>query len=238
MNTRQAWLGFGIAAVLHLTFQLLAAPTASALSQVFLAPMLIAAVLSSRLPSSPLRNWMLAALVFSFVGDMLPKFLPAWTEIYIMITGFAVAQICWIIGLWPLRSRSLVIRRRWQLPIYLITGMALLAACIPTAGRFTPAVIAYAVMLIAMALLASGLGWIGQLGGIAFMISDALIAFDRFVPWFELPQVGFAIMATYIAALGLLVAATVRHLRPPTRSPSVRPVESRQATNDTGVSGA
>ncbi|NYI70778.1 putative membrane protein YhhN [Naumannella cuiyingiana] len=213
MSYAAAWAAYWITAAAHLTFQLLGLPTAAAISQVLLVPCLIVAVATSRTHSSPLRNWMLAALFFSWVGDALPKLLPPSAEIYAMIGGFFVAQLCWMIGLWRLRERSLIMTARWQLPIYLIAGMVLIGILVPTAGVLVPAVAAYGVVVIAMAVLASGLGRIGQLGGIIFLISDALIAFDRFAPWLDIPLAGPAIMATYILAQALLVTATLRYLR-------------------------
>lgn len=77
----------------------------------------------------------------------------------------------------------------------------------------------YAAVILAMALTAAGLrGRLGSrplralvLGAVLFVVSDSLIAVDRFA--FEIPHARLLIMSSYLAAQALLAAGVVRSLR-------------------------
>jgi hypothetical protein len=73
-------------------------------------------------------------------------------------------------------------------------------------------VIFYGLTLLTMAVLSTGLGPVAALGGALFFLSDGLIAFRSFSD-FLLPQHGFLVMLTYIAAQAILAYAFVTHAR-------------------------
>lgn len=224
MRTPLLWGLYWALALGNVILQATQQPFRAGIIQIFLAPTLIIIVVASGLPSSWIRNWTLAALTFAFVGDTLPKLVPSNYELLAMLGGFLIAQVCWIIGLWLLRGRSLVVTARWQLPIYLIIAVVVLGTCVQDAGALVPGVIAYGVVVLTMGILASGLGRLGQFGGIIFLISDGLIALDRFAPWLHLPYPGVLIMATYTVALGCIVYATVQFLRKNSAPSGSKPV--------------
>src|SRR5690606_24241382 len=92
---------------------------------------------------------------------------------------------------------------------------ALLTVTVPEAGVLAPAVVVYGLLLLAVAWLAAGHGWIGGLGGALFVLSDGLIALGAFRPdLVDWPERDLLVMATYVAAQALLVAVILL-----TRSP-------------------
>lgn len=74
--------------------------------------------------------------------------------------------------------------------LYEVAAGVMVWLCFAEAGPLAPAIIAYAAVIICMAVLATGLGVVGTLGGISFLISDSLIAIRSFAG-LELPQYSF-----------------------------------------------
>lgn len=73
-----------------------------------------------------------------------------------------------------------------------------------------PAVVAYACTLATMSILAWGLGPVAGVGGVIFLVSDAMIALGAFAPSFAPPQRDFLVMVTYVAAQVLIAFAVER----------------------------
>jgi len=71
-------------------------------------------------------------------------------------------------------------------------------------------VLAYGLLLGAMAVLATGVNPLVWAGGALFLVSDGLIALNAFAPWWDLPLQGFWVMLTYIAAQLLIVLGVLR----------------------------
>lgn len=162
-------------------------------------------------PRPRLVTLTLVALFFSWLGDTIPRFLDGDTGFMAMIGGFFFAQIFYAVAFWPYRERSILRRPILILP-YLVAVVAMVALCWSGAGPLLPAVIAYALVIVVMAILATGLGPIATLGGILFLISDSLIAVRSFADA-TLPAHGFLVMLTYIIGQGLLVWGVIRQAR-------------------------
>ena len=158
----------------------------------------------------------LVALFFSWLGDTIPRFLDGDTGFIAMIGGF-FAQIFYAIAFWPYRDRSILRRPLLVLP-YLVAVAGMVALCWTGAGPLLPAVIAYALVIVVMAILATGLGAIATLGGILFLISDSLIAFRSFAD-ITLPVHGFLAVLTYILGQALLVYGILSVIRERSRLP-------------------
>ena len=74
-------------------------------------------------------------------------------------------------------------------------------------------VIAYGIVLTAMAAVASRCNrWVAG-GGALFVVSDSILAINTFVPDARIPLVDFLIMVTYLAAQTLIVWGLLRHER-------------------------
>jgi hypothetical protein len=61
-----------------------------------------------------------------------------------------------------------------------------------------------------MAILSTGLGRLAGIGGLVFMLSDALIAIGAFTD-LELVAHGVWVMLTYVVGQTLIVLAVIRH---------------------------
>ena len=220
------WLAyFGLVAV-HLAVQLFA-PTSmgTRLTQVFLAPLLILALArSTPSPRTRIVRWTMAALVFCFLGDLLPGLLPESVSFLAMVGAFLVSQILFIVAFAPWWRHAVLAQRPGGALAYGVVFLGLVVGVGPHAGPLLVPVVIYGATLTAMALLSTGIGRRGAVGGLLFFVSDALIAINTFA-W-DVPASGFVIMATYTAALALLVAAVVAlPVRPPV--PNAVPSPSR-----------
>lgn len=154
----------------------------------------------------------LVALVFSWLGDSVPRLLDGDAAFLTMVGFFLVAQVVYVAAFWPTRRRSAAVRARWSLPVYAAALVAIVAACAGEAGVLLPAVVVYASMLATMSILAWGVGPVAGVGGVIFLISDAMIALGAFAPTFAPPQKDFLVMVTYVAAQVLIACAVDRHV--------------------------
>ncbi|WP_102508447.1 lysoplasmalogenase family protein [Sanguibacter massiliensis] len=70
----------------------------------------------------------LVALVFSWLGDSVPRLLDGDAAFLTMVSFFLVAQVVYIAAFWPARRRSAAVRACWSLPIYAAALVAVVAA--------------------------------------------------------------------------------------------------------------
>ena len=208
-----AWFGgYAACSAVHLATHLRAdsgePPFLQNVSQWLLMPLLGGALWSARpAPRDRIVTLGLIALGFSFLGDALPDAVSGDNSFLVLVGSFLLAQVAYIVAFWPRRERSLAGQRsRWMLA-YVAGYVALVAYCAPKAGALVIPVVVYGACLTAMAILATGLGTVGTVGGLLFFGSDAMIALDAFRPDSVIPHSGFAFMATYIAAQALLMLA-------------------------------
>lgn len=165
-------------------------------------PMLFGYVLSRVRPKTALTRWLLAAIVFSWLGDAFGQ------ETLIKIAFFAVAQICYLLAFLPY-WRDSVVRRPQFLILYAIATVAMIIFLLPYAGPLQVPVICYALLVGTMAVLATGLGRLGVIGGLLFFVSDAILALMLFVPSLGFPGQGAAVMLTYLGAQAVLAIAVL-----------------------------
>lgn len=160
-------------------------------------------------PRSRLVSLVLIGLGFSWLGDLVPNFVPsAQFSLLTLIGLFAVAQACYAAAFWPGRNRSLA-RTPWLIR-YLAFAIALVLLCRSGAGPLLVPVIGYAALITTMAALATGVDRLAGIGDALFMLSDALIALDVFVAWGHLPGSSFWVMSTYGVAQLLIVLGVLR----------------------------
>lgn len=198
---------------IHLVGQLTEpeAPISEA-TQILLMP-LLAAVLLSRTGRvlGRLIILVLTALFFSWMGDSLPRFMSGDLGFLTMVGCFLIAQVFYILALWPFHARSVLTRPLAVIP-YFLALVGLVLWCAPGAGNLLIPVLSYGMALTLMAVLATGLGALAGTGGAIFFVSDAMIAIRSFTD-FDLPGFGFWIMLTYVMGQCLIVAAVLRHQR-------------------------
>jgi uncharacterized membrane protein YhhN len=120
--------------------------------------------------------------------------------------AFLAGHLAWIQALRQRRGTGLV--RRYPLLVlpYAAAWAGLNAYLWPHTGRDRYPVIAYSTALAAMAITALDTGRpVTAAGGVLFLTTDSLLALDRFAG-VELPRHEGWVMATYVAAQGLLAA--------------------------------
>ncbi len=180
------------------------------LSQVLLMPALGWVLLErTHRPRVRLVRLTLLALGFSWLGDTLPRLASDDLSFLVMVGCFLLAQFAYIAALLPRWRDSVLSRRPIIVLPYAAVLVALVALCHAGAGSLLVPVVIYGSALTTMAILATGLGWIGGVGGAVFLVSDALIALHAFAD-LTLPAHGLWVMLTYVAGQALLVAAVLR----------------------------
>lgn len=207
---------FAVVATVHLVCQLVGADTAADVTQVLLVLPLLgyaATRVTLRGDGGGPGRLLLLALVWCWLGDTVPRFLDGDPAFLALVGCFLVAQLAFIALFWRYRRSSIWAVRRWLLVPYLVAFAVLVALCAPHAGVLLPAVLVYGVCLVAMAVLATGLGAVTAAGGAVFLVSDGLIALGAFAPAFEdLPYGDFWVMLTYSLALLLLAVGSSARL--------------------------
>ncbi|KGN39160.1 lysoplasmalogenase family protein [Knoellia subterranea] len=197
-----ALTAYTVVCLVHLGAQLRGADGTANLTQWLAVPCLLVALLGLTRLRSRLTRYAAAGLVWSWLGDSLPDFVPESVTFIVLMLAFLVAHMFFIVGFWPWRRESLLHSRiAW---LYVAIAVVMVVACAAEAGPLTIGIAVYAGALALMALLARGVDMLAGLGGIAFLISDGLLAVGEFVPRIEVPQSGFWVMLTYLGALALM----------------------------------
>lgn len=209
-TSRGVAVALAMLTVLHLVAQVAEAPDLARVTQWGLMP-LLAAVLwcASAAPRPRLVRAVLVTLCFSWVGDTAPAFFSGDAAFLAMVAGFLVAQVAYAAAFWPYRSQSLA-RRPAALAAYGLVAVAIVGACAPGApGPLLAAVVVYALCLGTMAVLATGVHLLAGIGGVVFLVSDAMIGLGAFTDWFAPPASGLWVMLTYVAGQALIVAGVL-----------------------------
>ena len=199
--------------LVHLVAQVTGPDGLRTWTQIFAMPLLVLVLLAwTASPPTRLVRWLVWGLGLSWLGDTAPK-LAGDQSFLVMVGFFLLAQVAYVGAFWPARRASVLDRtsRGWPLPLaaYLVVLALLMIWCVPGAGSLLVPVVIYGVVLVAMAMLATGVHRLAAAGGVLFVISDGLIALNAFSSWYSLPWHGLAVMSTYLAAQGLLVAGVV-----------------------------
>lgn len=211
-----ALLTLAVIALVHLVAQV-AAPggVVADLTQVLLMPVLgWLLVMGTANPRSRLVRLVLLALAFSWLGDTLPRFAEDGSDLGfgLMLGAFFLAQLAYVAAFLPFVARSIVRTRPVLLLPYGLALVVLIAVMSGGAEELLPAVIVYGVAIVTMAVLATGLDTVATVGGVVFLVSDALVALSAFVQ-VELPLHGLWVMLTYVVGQTLLVTAVAHHDR-------------------------
>lgn len=205
---------FLLIALAHLVFLATSFSQAADITQIAAMPVLVLAMVRCGVRDR-LTRWLTVGLVFSWLGDTVPRFLSGDAAFLSMVGAFLLAQVALILGFAP-RWRS-SITRRWPLALvpYLALFVVLVVMCLPGAGSLAPAVVVYGVALLAMAVLSTGVNLLAGAGGALFFVSDGLIALGRFADGWPVSGAwqGVAVMTTYFAAQLLLVLGVVSFVR-------------------------
>jgi len=221
MRTRFFLFAFFIISLVHLLSEFYGWTPVVFWTKILLMPLLIAA-LRWKLPKAEInRSIQLAmlALVFSTAGDLfllVEKTRNQEVYFFLGLGSFLLAQISYCFSFISLGHQRIPMVWKVIYPLYYLVFILLLLLVLPPVLLI--AVILYGLSLTAMAWNSwktlTGKGWwayAGIAGAILFLISDSLLAINRFK--ISIPQAGFWIMATYIAAQYLIIQGIVNKSR-------------------------
>ncbi|MBX2943880.1 MAG: lysoplasmalogenase [Cyclobacteriaceae bacterium] len=175
--------------------------------------------------SAPLAKAVVGAIVFSWIGDVCLMF-QGESEMYFMagLGAFFIAHLCYVMAYYQHTQKKEgaglfgIQKFRFSLPIVL-AGTGLITILYTHLGALKVPVIFYAILLMVMTLQAlfrygytNAISfWFVFVGALLFMISDSLIAVNKFLSSFELA--GIAIMATYLLAQFLIIRGLRLHFK-------------------------
>ncbi len=209
---RSRWWGFlpfAVASAVHTGARFAGAAEIAEPTKLVLMPLLAFAELrggrrSGRaLPTALL----LAALFFSWLGDGAGAFFPFAPELPVMLACFGIAHICYI---W-LMARFVANRPfpRWAL-VFPLWWVLMLVVLWPALGSLTFAVAAYGIVLAGTAATAARCSAMVAAGGVLFLSSDTILSLRIFMPEAMPDWTSAAVMLTYCAGQGLIVAGVLR----------------------------
>lgn len=208
---RAAAVALGVVTLVHLVAQLADAGDVANVTQWFLMPLLAAVVwlAAGAGRRTRLLRLTVVALLLSWLGDSAPDVAPDDLSFVTMLGFFLLAHVAYLVAFWPLRREGVLGRRPALVAGYAVVCVALVGVCAPGADELLVPVVVYGATLTAMAVLAT-FDRLAAAGGIAFIVSDSLIALNAFVDGFDVPGYGFWVMFTYVAAQVLLALGVLR----------------------------
>lgn len=202
--------GFITVSMLHLAGQLAGQEPLHLVTKPLLMPALLAWFLTAT-PRSRLRTLVAVGLAWSWLGDI--GLMPSGEEWFLAGLGaFLIAQLTYSVAFWPLREDSVLVRPVLILP-YLAVLLGLLVVLWDHLGDLLLPVVLYALAIVGMAVLATGVNGMAAVGAALFVVSDALIALDAVAGVVRLPAHGFWVMLTYLAAQTLIVMGVATVVR-------------------------
>ena len=167
--------------------------------------------------SGRLHIFMIAGLLFSWAGDVVLELSKNNDNLFIVgLTCFLFAHIMYLTVFFLTPGKNSILNNRIYLLIpVLIYGIVLLSCLYADLAGMRLPVILYTIVILSM--LAGALNRIEKVkkvsfylvlaGAILFVISDSVIAFNKFVHQFD--SSGIVIMSTYVIAQYLIVAGYI-----------------------------
>src|SRR5574338_1514539 len=207
----------GILAV-HVAGIYLNSETLQDFSKPLLVILLIAYFLvQTRIWNDALKKWIVAALFFSWAGDVLLMFQNKDQLFFLLgLSSFLVAHIFYIVFFHNIRIRE-SIKSSWLLLFIVVVYYAVLITLLsPYLGTMKLPVRIYGIFISFMFLLAMHMLFIknkmaGRLmiaGALFFVLSDSMLAINKFYQAFEMA--GILIMLTYGAAQFLITEGAIK----------------------------
>ena len=169
--------------------------------------------------SDSLKKWVIIALVFSWIGDILLMFQADQSVFFLAgLVSFLLAHISYILFFHFTRLRERI-TSRWYLMLFVVVYYTVLIMQLgPYLGDFAIPVRVYGIVISFMLMLAmhmlflknkrAGLAMV--VGAALFVLSDTILAFNKFYQSFE--SAGVFIMLTYGMAQFFIVDGATRYL--------------------------
>ena len=169
--------------------------------------------------STPLKTWITLALFFSWVGDVLLIFEQKHPNYFLFgLASFFLAQIFYIIFFHNIRMRENIRGNALLLLVVVVYYYILIYLLSPYLGKLSLPVRIYGVVLSFMLMLAMHstfsvqrrAGWMMTIGAILFVISDSLLAIDKF--YSPLKFGAIMILLSYGGAQLLITVGAARYI--------------------------
>ena len=213
LRSRLAWAfaPYIVVSVVHVIALAMQSPVAPP-TKLLLMPLLALPVIlaAPRLKPRVALALILAALLFSWLGDGAGDLFPDAPTLPLMLLFFGIAHLAYIALFWRyLRSR----RFPWWALVYALWWVGMLVFLAPSLGDLFIAVALYGIVLGGTAALASRCHPVVATGGAFFLISDTVLAMRLFRPETMPDWTSPLVMITYTLGQGLIVAGTLLVLR-------------------------
>lgn len=162
------------------------------------------------------NKWIVAALIFSWIGDVLLMFQDKKDIFFLLgLSSFLLAHVFYIIYFHQVRVKEKVKSNPWLLVIVVIYYAALISFLSPYLGDMKLPVRIYGIVISFMFMLALHMLFIKNkqagkwmmIGALLFVLSDSLLALNKFYQSFEFASV--MIILTYALAQLFIVKGAV-----------------------------
>ena len=177
-------------------------------------------ILQTRLVKSDLKKWIIIALLFSWLGDVL-LMLQGDNSVFFLLglSAFLLAHMCYILFFHFVRTRENVKSRWYLLLIVVVYYTFLISILSPWLGEMKLPVRIYGIVISFMFMLAMHMLFIKNktaglsmmIGASLFVISDSVLAINKFYQPF--PQAAVIIMLTYGLAQFFITEGASRYIR-------------------------
>jgi uncharacterized membrane protein YhhN len=170
-------------------------------------PLLVGVLITGTVRRNRMTALVVVALAFSWLGDWLGDLLVP--HVLFKIIFFFIGHVFYIMAFFAYRRSSLLYR---PLPLvgYLVVIGSLLTWIAPRSGTLAPLIVIYGLLLVTMAVLASGLNWLTGVGAMIFVVSDLSIAVTAFALPGRIEESELLIMSTYLVAQLMIVLGVLQ----------------------------
>jgi len=182
-------------------------------------------LLRTNTANSNLKGWIFLALFFSWAGDIFLLFEERGSNFFLFgLSAFLVAQVFYIVFFHNIRMREYIRGNALLLLLVIVYYSILINVLSPYLGNMKLPVRIYGVVLSFMLMLAmhTMLGknkkaalWM-TMGAILFVVSDSLLAFNKFFSPFN--NAGVVTMLTYGLAQLFITEGAIRYINSETRN--------------------
>lgn len=219
MTFSKKLLPFILLSLIHLIGLFLENSTIDMVTKPLLMPSLLFYFLGTT-TKTPLNSYIAAALVFSFLGDTLLMFQGQNGLFFLAgLVSFLIAHIVYILV--SMSAKNVYekgLKPQWQDIFFVIFGLVMFSIIKGGLGEMYFPALAYTVIICLMTITArkrwkkasSDSFWLVMIGASFFVVSDSLLAINKFVGEFDFN--GPAIMVTYLLAQFLLVEGYKRFI--------------------------
>jgi uncharacterized membrane protein YhhN len=190
-------------------------------TKTFILPILFGFIFSSlAIIKSFVHKWVLAALVFSWIGDVLLMAEPYNSKFFIFgLISFLIAHICYIDFFQVVKKKEGVKTNLLLVLPVVVYYIALIGLLYSHLGVLKIPVIVYGAVISAMLAFALHMAFIKykdaggsmMLGAILFILSDSVLAINKFYQPFQYADI--IIMITYAFAQLFIVLGVIKYIR-------------------------